>query len=136
MKYFSVVFFSLFIPLYSSANQYDENHYFPLHDATSANKIDGLSGKLNFKVRLMYSPCVILDEQYNGNLFFIKLEQCLVNNKNIKVPLQAKAKLIEKNNEIITSYDINHRLYSGNNIVYLRTPNIKGSSAIMELSYD
>ncbi|EJD6371028.1 hypothetical protein HBA43_12135 [Providencia rettgeri] len=136
MKYFSVVFFSLFISLSSVASQYDENRSFPSHDVTSAIKMDSLSGKLHFKVGLMYSPCVILDDEYNNDIFFIELEQCLVNNKNIKIPLQAKAKLIEKNNITTTVYDIYHPLYSGKNILYIQNKNTKGSSAIMELNYD
>ncbi len=68
--------------------------------------------------------------------FFIELEQCLVNNQNIKIPLQAKAKLIEKNNITTTVYDIYHPLYSGKNILYIQNKNTKGSSAIMELNYD
>lgn len=136
MKYFPVVFFSLFISLSSVASQYDENNYFPSHDTTSAIKMDGLSGELHFKLGLMYSPCVILDDEDHNDIFFITLEQCLVNNQNIKIPLQAKAKLIEKNSITTTAYDIHHPLYSGKNILYIQIKNTKGSSAIMELSYD
>ncbi|MGG4609834.1 hypothetical protein [Providencia sp. Me31A] len=136
MKYFPVVFFSLFISLSSVASQYDENYYFPSHDATSANKMDGLSGELHFKLGLMYSPCVILDDEYNNGIFLIELEQCLVNNQNIKIPLRAKARLVEKNNITTSSYDINHPLYSGKNVLYIQTKNTKSSSAIMELNYD
>lgn len=136
MKYFPLVFYSLFISFSSVAAQYEENRYFPSYDATSANKMSELSGKLNFKIRLMYSPCVILSDEYKGDLFVIKLEQCLVNNNNVKIPLQAKAKLLEKNQRMIRTRDIDYELYSGNNNIYLQAKSIKGSSAIMELIYD
>nr|WP_314264022.1 hypothetical protein [uncultured Moellerella sp.] len=136
MKYFYSVFYTLLISFSSAAVQYEGNHYFPSYDATSADKMTELSGKLNFKIGLMYSPCVILSDEYNGNFFVVKLEQCLVNNNNVKIPLQAKVKLLEGSQLKMTSSKLHYTLYSGSNNIYLQTTNIKGSSVIMELDYD
>lgn len=114
------------------ATQYEENNYFPSHDTTSAMKMNELSGKLNFKISLMYSPCVILANEYIGDFFFIKLDKCLFNDNYMKIPLQAKAKVFEGDQPIMTS----HKLFSGRNDVYLQTKQIKGKSVIMELDYD
>ncbi|MEX9755320.1 hypothetical protein AB7W88_11340 [Providencia vermicola] len=132
MKYFYLVFYTLFISFSSMATQYEENNYFPSNDVTSAMKMNELSGKLNFKISLMYSPCVILANEYVGSFFFIELDKCLFNDNNIKIPLQAKAKVLEGNQQVMAP----QTLFSGRNNVYLQTKNIKGRAVIMELDYD
>ncbi|SUC78432.1 Uncharacterised protein [Providencia stuartii] len=64
--------------------------------------------------------------------FFIELDKCLFNDNNIKIPLQAKAKVFEGNQQVMAS----QKLFSGRNNVYLQTKKIKGRAVIMELDYD
>ncbi|MBP6123067.1 hypothetical protein HBM99_17180 [Providencia heimbachae] len=116
--------------------EYEENHYFPLHDATSANKMKELSGKINFKIGIMYSPCIISSEEYIFPSIVIKLNQCLVNTNDMKIPLQAKIKLIYSDKRYLSGLKMDYKLTSGSNDIYIPQSKFKGNSLVMELEYD
>ncbi|OAT52205.1 hypothetical protein [Providencia heimbachae] len=136
MKYFSFLFFILLFPLSGLSAEYEENHYFPLHDATSANKMKELSGKINFKIGIMYSPCIISSEEYIFPSMVIKLNQCLVNTNDMKIPLQAKIKLIYSDKRYLSGLKMDYKLTSGSNDIYIPQSKFKGNSLVMELEYD